>query len=210
MMTAREPLRLSGRAPLARGAGRLVFQHPDDETLLVKVVRPDGNIGASRAAWYKLAPREGKLIVFQREMHEFLVATANATSGPLPIPRIYGLIDTDLGPGLLMEKLTGEGGALAPTLRSKLQHAGLTVDHERLLAALIEEVNRHRIVLVEFKVSNIVFVRDSDGAERLMLVDGFGDSSLVPIYSLSRIANRWRNMGKYRKLIRRKKNADAR
>jgi hypothetical protein len=137
-------------------------------------------------------------------MHEFLVALANATGEPLPIPRIYGILETDLGPGLAVEKVTNGSGEIAPNYEAELLRTGDREKYERLLVELVENINRHRIVLTELKNSNILCVREANGAERLILIDGFGDSSLIPIHSLGRAVSTWWNMRKYRKMLTRK------
>ena len=197
-------LRLSGETPLATGSWKLVFQHPQDEGLLVKVVRREGNARRSRGAWYKARPREGDLLLFSRELHEFVVAEANPNGRPSPIPRIVGLVETDLGLGLAVEKIRGQTGELAPSL-DRLPTTEITPKIEQMLAALIADINQRRIVLSEFTPGNILIVDAGEQQSRLVLVDGFGDSSLIRLHSLTEFANTRRNLRKYREVLRRLK-----
>lgn len=196
------PLQLAGQTPLATGNWKFVFQHPHHDEFLVKVMRRDLHAELSRTAWYKTKAREGRYLLFSRELHEFFVAEANSDGSPLPIPKVIGLTDTDLGLGLVVEKLCGRDGALAPTLRSKLFQDGFLPHYEAMLFDLITAINRHRIVLIEFSPVNILFVDDQFGQERLILIDGYGDSSLLPVHSLSERTNSRRNLRKFRRMIR--------
>lgn len=193
------PLQLTGQEPLVMGSWRLVYQHPHDKNALIKIMRTDGKAQRARQAWYKAKPREGAYLLFSREFHEFLVSEANSDGRTRPIPRIHGLVETDLGLGMIAERLTDRHGSLAPTLEKKLAETGFTAHYERLLLDLIAEINRRRIVLVEFKLANIVVAEDDAGRERLVLVDGLGDSSLLPLHSLIQSANTRRNLRKYQK-----------
>ena len=199
-------LRLSGETPLARGSWKLVFQHPEDDGLLVKVVRREGNARRSRRAWYKARPREGDFLLFSRELHEFVVAEANSNGRPSPIPKIMGLVETDLGLGLVVEKIRGQTGELAPGL-DRLPKTEITPKIEQMLAELVADINERRIVLSEFTPGNILIVDAGEKQSRLVLVDGFGDSSLIGLYALSRFANTQRNLRKYRQVLRRLKRA---
>lgn len=205
MQSLIDPISLKARNPISAGSWKLVYQHPDDARLLIKVIRRDGRVRKLRTAWYQATPREGDILLLARELHEFVVAEANATGGDLPIPRMIGLVQTDLGLGLVVEKICGRDGQRATSLEDKLKETGLTPEIEKMLDGLIAEINRRRIVLGEIKAANILCAEDGQHRVRLVLVDGFGESSLVPLHSISEFANTRRNMRKYRKFIRRAK-----
>jgi hypothetical protein len=198
------PLHLAGQKPVGVGDSKLVFLHPSDDRLLVKVVNPAGKKAQkSKATWYRPALREKDLYIFSRELHEFVVAEAHATGEPSPIARIFGLIQTDLGIGMVVEKIQDRHGQLARSLHQILPGVGLTPEIERLLVALITEINRRHIVVGAFTTPNIVLQESGAGERRLVMVDGFGADTFVPIYSFSSWANTQRNLKKYRRLIRR-------
>jgi hypothetical protein len=183
------------------GTWRWVYQHPRDDRFLVKVLKRDGKDSLARSRWYQRPAREGGYLLFSREIREFIAAEANSNGGPLPIPRIPGFVETDLGLGLIVEKISGRSGKLAPKLVAILRQHGFTPDIQKMLVALTEQINRHRIILHDFKTSNIVCAENDTGQRRLVLVDGFGESALVPIFSLSATANARRNWRKYRRLL---------
>lgn len=201
MLPLFEPLHLKDKTPAATGTWRLVYAHPDDSRFLVKVLRNDGKSARSRSAWYQSRPREGGLLLFSRELREYVAAAANSNGEELPIPRVLGLVETDLGLGLIVEKIFGRDGGLAPKLEARLEDEGFTREIQDKLIALVERINRHRVVLHDFKLPNIVCATDQRAGYRLVLVDGFGESALMPFFSLNASANSRRNWRKYRRLL---------
>ena len=196
------PLSLTGQNPVARGDSKLVFLHPHDQRLLVKVVNPAGKKArTSRVAWYQTTSRIKSLRAFNRELHEFLVAEAHSNGQPNPIARIVGLVKTDLGLGMAVEKICRHDGQLALTLSQLTRKPRLYQKYLGLLAELVGEINRRHIVLGAFSSGNIVLEESATGKSRLVLIDGFGEDTLIPIYSLSKFANTQRNLRKHRKLI---------
>ena len=57
-------LKLKDCTPLAQGGSRLVFEHPNDADLLVKVIRPEviEDRFGKNTKWYKKRRRLGKYI----------------------------------------------------------------------------------------------------------------------------------------------------
>src|SRR3546814_5219984 len=66
---------LAHLTPLAQGSRRLVFQHPENDGLIIKVMKP-GSLGPDgqprRRRRYKLRRREGGHIYHRRELAEYL------------------------------------------------------------------------------------------------------------------------------------------
>jgi hypothetical protein len=198
------PLSLTGQNPVARGESKLVFLHPHDQRLLVKVVNPAGKKArTSRAGWYQATPRVKSLRAFDRELQEFLVAEAHSNGQPNPLARFVGLVKTDLGLGMVVEKICRRDGQLALSLSQLTKQSGVYRKYLGLLAELVGEINRRHIVLGDLSPANILLEESATGESRFVLVDGFGENTLIPIYSLSRFANTQRNLRKHRKLIRR-------
>jgi hypothetical protein len=196
------PLSLSSQNPVARGDSKLVFLHPHEQRLLVKVVYPAGKKArTSRVAWYQARSRIKSLRAFNRELQEFLVAEAHSNGHPNPLARVVGLVKTDLGLGMVVEKICRRDGQLAFTLSRLTREPHVYQKYLGLLAELVGEINRRHIVLGAFSSGNIVLEESATGTSRLVLIDGFGEDSLIPIYSFSKFANTQRNLRKHRKLI---------
>ena len=189
---------LSGHNPLAEGNRRLVFQHPDDDDLVIKVLkpgtyRPDGQPRRSRP--YKLARREGAYIYHTRELNEYVAARiANRSPHDLPICTVQGLVETDLGLGLAVEKITAGDGRLAPSLRQVVAGGRFDGPTRRLFERFIEDMIDKHVVVYELSVDNIVLADDGVSARRFVCIDGMGSRTLIPVKEWSK----WLNARKIR------------
>lgn len=188
--------------PIATGYMKLVFQHPHDKRCLVKVIKP--SVVARRRGkrhWFKKRRRTQAHVDFLREIVQY-VTIRSGTDHPIPsIQRFLGVVETDLGFGMVVEKVTGKGGELAPMLTALLQRDGFTAEIEQMLETLIDDLNRNHVVLNDLRVRNIVCAENGKNERRLVLIDGFGEKVLIPLYSMSKFANTRRNMRKYKQLI---------
>lgn len=198
-MIATEPrsegmLRLGGSQPLFRGHQRLVFQHPEQPDLLIKVLRAEyvrDKFGPG-SALHNRHRRCREYQPFLLEFREYLVACARAPQCLPYLQEIVGLVWTDLGLGLTVRKVTGRDGASAPTLdRFLRQHGKLDPRRKQLLDECLRNLEESDVVVDDLNDCNLVLGADGSGAERFVLIDGIGSSTLVPIKALSALANRW-------------------
>jgi hypothetical protein len=146
---------------------------------------------------------------FQREIGEFLRARARIAEGPLPIVRVFGIVDTDLGTGLLVEKVAGRDGGLAPSLKTRVREHGFDRGLEQRLLALRDEVIRCGIVAGDINTSNIVVGSGADGTDRLVIVDGTGDKTFLPVNSWSPFINRRSHRRRFARLMTRLRELDS-
>lgn len=186
--------------PLARGHKRLVYQHPLDDDLLIKVMsHAAGRRWGAGARWYKLERRPGIYLGFYREVGEYLCVRATLPGPPPFIQRIVGFVETDLGLGLVVEKLRDQEGRLAPQLRSLVLRGGFSEEVARELDRLTEALLAHDVVLAKLNVRNVLRAWDASGS-RLVIIDGFGSKLAIPIDRLSKRVNRMRTLRKARTL----------
>ena len=197
-------LRLIEREPLAEGFHRRVYAHPDAADRLVKVMRPD--VVASRwnapGRWYKRLARARQYTGYVRELKEYIAVRARSNAPDIPIAPVHGLVDTDLGLGLVVERIRGPGGGLAPTLDARVQREGLSADILRELDALLARLLRDGVILGDLHPWNIVWGEDAAGP-RFMLIDGFGEKNVIPRCSMSQALNRHNTRRLYRRLLER-------
>ena len=183
---------LSLATALATGNLRHVFDDPRDPALLVKVVRADSverRWGAS-ASWYKRLPRARQYTGFVRELKEYIVAQARNPGRPVPIARMVGLVDTNLGLGLLTEKVRSPEGGMAPTLAARYEReGGFSEAIERDLALFLGDLLACNVIVGDIHAGNIVYGSDSRGGPRFVLIDGFGEKHAFPFTSMSQRLN---------------------
>lgn len=195
-------LALSHRQPFARGRKRLVFEHPDDPTLVIKVIRPDYAASRSRVAlWGALRQDYYCIHMVLRELREHIEARLGAGEFPSFVPRIEGLADTDLGPGLVTSAVRGRDGGYAPTL-ARLIEAGRVdartiADLERFCA----QVRASSLVIGDLNTYNVLYGYDRERGPHFMLVDGLGDKTFVPLLKMSDVLSRRARLRKTRRLV---------
>jgi hypothetical protein len=196
-------LTLSSAEPIAVGHLRSVYQHPARANELVKVMRADAVARRWNAPgrWHKRLPRTRHFVQYLRELKEFIVARARAPEVDVPIARMIGIVDTDLGLGLVSEKVVGTDGALAPTLATLYGRRGFTPEIQRALTAFLAGLIDGNVIVGDMHAWNIVYGSDSRGGPRLVMIDGFGEKHAIPISSMSRAINRYRTHRLYKRMI---------
>lgn len=119
-------LQLRQTKPIASGKHRLLFQHPDDAARLVKVIRPEiVDLRGRDGPWYRRLARTGPYRGFAREFNEYLVYRY-ASKDLSPLACVTGLVDTDMGLGLVVEKICAADGGLAMDLEAWVRRDGVT------------------------------------------------------------------------------------
>lgn len=184
---ASDRLELSNTRPLASGSYRDIFQHPHDENLLVKVVKRSRR--KSRQPWYKSWRKNDNHLTLLRELKEYRsLDRKNLRHLPF-IQKYFGDAETDIGPGMVVEKLRGRDGHLAPTVAHLVQHHGLTDVLRDRFFELRDLIIAHNIVFADVRASNIVLAHDGNG-DRLVVIDGLGDGLWLPVSAMSAKINR--------------------
>lgn len=196
-------IELSTRTPVAIGQLRKIYQHPDAPELLIKVLRPEAIVarwgGARR--WYKRIPRALHYTGYVRELKEYIAIQARAPESDPPIARMVGVVATDLGLGLVSEKVRDENGAPGPTLaRLYEDNRGFPAWVEEALAVFLRDLQRCNVIVGDLHAWNLVYGSDSRGGPRLVLVDGFGEKNVLPRNSASRFLNQWNNRRLFRRM----------
>ena len=196
------PLLCLGSAnPLATGQLRRIYQDPRDPHQIIKVLRPDAVERRWNSRWYKRLPRARQYTGHVRELKEYIAACAQAPDRIAPIARMVGLVPTDLGLGLVAEKVRGADGGLAPTLAARYaEEGGFSTAIERDLADFVEDLLACNVIVGDLHAWNIVYGEDSRGGPRFVMVDGFGEKLAIPLTSMSRRYNRHNTLRRLRRL----------
>ncbi len=197
---------LAHEAPLAIGHQRAVYQHPVQPDLLIKTMRPESIARRwnSRGRWWKRLPRARQYSSFVRELKEYVAAHARVAGANPPIARVIGLVETDLGLGLVCEKVRGPDGGLAPTLHDVyVRGGGAPAWADAALEKLLEDLLRHNVIVGDLNGANLAWGSDSRGGPRLIVIDGFGEKSFIPFSSMSPWFNRHFILRRYRRMLRR-------
>ncbi|CAD0183190.1 PhoP regulatory network protein YrbL [Ruegeria sp. THAF57] len=176
---------LSELNPLRKSRNYLIFQHPENDKALLKV-RVDepvrNHLIPRYAEW-----RYGNLRQWNREANEYLAALHRGRPEIERLARFMGYAPTSLGPAIVVEKLTGPDGDLAPTLHK--ERLGLRNDPEGLerlrqeFMGLLDDLEKGRIIVGDMSYENIVRAQERGG--KLTVIDGLGERVLFPLALVS-------------------------
>ena len=204
-------IKLKGAPVLARGTTKLVYAHPCQGSCVIKVIRPDlvdsqARVPGTRKRLWRLLPRHRRYAEFAFEVDEHL-ALRGRWDQPIPcIQSVVGFAETDLGLGLVVEKLCDPGGGLAPTVASLIMAEGFTEELMVLWQAYVRTMHRFGVVSQDWHPGNLVRATDENQGRRIVLIDGLGDRSLMRLRSRWLWLNRVALRRKERRALRQMKN----
>jgi hypothetical protein len=205
-------LKLKDETPLAKGGRRLVFRHPHDPRLIVKVLQdtyikrliPDPD------NWRQKQKRYKRYITYLQEAREHLTACALFGTPSKHMQKLAGFVDTDYGQGIVYEAAFGPDGNFAPTLDAMIKQGRYTPEiaqaYEEFRAWLIDAP----VVITPLHTDNLVCVRDDAGKPYFILIDGIGERAAVPIKGVFPWLNRRAKLKNVRRFEQREFPADLR
>ena len=185
-------LKLKDLKPLTHGRSRLVFEHPHDPDLLVKVIRPEvvEDRFGSKTKWYKKRRRFGKFISYIREIQEFLAVRETQDHDAPFLQRIVGFARTDMGLGLVLEAIRWTDGSLAPNLAQLIRNDHFDAKAQQALKKFLDEILNSAVIISDLNLGNIVYTYGEKRGYYFVMIDGIGNNSLLPLKSFSRRINR--------------------
>lgn len=206
-MTAENPnlILLAHATPIANGRMRLVFRHPEDPTLLIKVIRPDiiEKRWGTGQPWYKKRRRYRQYISYIRECEEYIAGCASNGSSLPFAQKITGFAETDLGLGLVMQAALDPQGNLAPTLADLTKGKTLPPEIQRELDDFTQRLIDSELIVADLNPANIVRAHTPEHGHHFVIIDGLGVSTILPFKLLSRTINRISKRTRVRKLLER-------
>jgi len=196
---------LTNAEPLARGSCRLVYRHPANDGLLIKVFNPHWVLRRYKIErpWYKPSWRRyNEQLGHLREVREQFALNSRGARHPDFVQKIVGLQETDLGLGLVVEAVVGQDGKLAPTIRKLIEDGRLSAHHESALDDFCHALIGSPLIFTDLHLSNVVYGSSLGAGERFVLIDGIGFKTLISAERISGTVNRWRNTRSVKKLRR--------
>jgi hypothetical protein len=196
---------LKTETPLAVGRTQAVYQHYQDPNLLIKVRRLDrlqrvydrkigGLIGYKRP--------HGLYTTWMRELEHYFSVCLRLGYRPQFLQEYHGIVQTDLGLGMVVRRVTDRAGALAPTLQKVVLRTGLTADLRAKVDDLLRQVNELRISTNDISIANIVYGWNETAGDHLVLIEGIGVNTIIPIARYSNYLNVRSNNRHFARVIR--------
>ena len=196
---------LTDQTPIAAGATQTVYQHPHDPGLLIKVRKLAALQKAyDRKIGGKIGYRRphGLHTTWMRELEHYFSAHLRLGYHPQFLQHYHGVIDTDIGLGLLVGKVTDRSGALAPILKAVVLRTGFTPDLRQKLDELLKQLNELRISTTDISSRNIVCGWTEAAGDHLVLIEGIGVNTFIPLARFSNYLNVQSNNRHFGKMLR--------
>ena len=193
-------LRLSGLTPFAKGGMRMVFAHPDDPSLIVKVLKPEILARWRSRSMIRRMRRTGPYRVFFRELEEQIALINSGETDLSFVQQIVGMAHSDMGPAVMSTAILDANGKYAPTIRELVRTNGLTSELEERLEDFCQKILSSSVIVEDLNPGNIVHGSEDGSAPRLVLIDGVGEKNWVPMNSVSPAWNRRTKLRQIRRL----------
>ncbi|WP_104004269.1 YrbL family protein [Marinobacterium lutimaris] len=191
-------LTLSTQTPLASGGEKEVYQHLEVEKLLIKVWRPRyfERLKGQRAMFSPLR-RLPKYTGCLKELSEHLYIRDWEEENRF-VQNIVGIVDTDLGVGVVVEKVSRVNGQLAQSLNELLANGQYRPVHEKAMAELLSWLRSTGLIIRDLNTRNLVW---DELDNRFVIIDGLGGKACFSFRSLCRWYNKRSNNKRANKLL---------
>ena len=198
-MTISGILELKDTPPLFdNGRHRVIFRHPQNPDLIVKIVR------------HRWAERYGRYNAFKKRfkqlrenvynIYEFLETMRLNFDTNLKTPHVLttlGIVRTDLGWGMVCEIEKDKDGSPARTIND----IGGDIKHYvPELKALSDWAETSPVVLTSFHADNLV-LSWRDNHYEFVMIDGLGERNILHLRTYIRSLNRKENMKRLHKML---------
>ena len=154
--------------------------------------------------------RHGVYTTWKRELDHYYSVCLRLGYPPHFLQNYHGVIATDIGLGLVVSRVTDRSGGLAPTLDQVVVRNGLT---DRLLSEvedLARQMNELKISTNDISVKNIVYGWNALAYDHLVVIEGIGVNTFIPIARYSNYFNVRSNNRHFAQLIRSLEKLDRR
>ena len=159
---------LSPDTMIGKGLHRECFVHPEDNNRCIKVVTNGNQQETEREqGYYQLLEKKG--ISWDK------------------LPRVYGNIDTNMGPGAVFELIRDPDGQVSKSLEQYLADKDYVEKHRNQLLGALDELKeyllKYNIITMPIKPKNILYQQQNDAPGILYIIDNIGNANLIPIDS---------------------------
>ena len=193
-------LKLADLEPFAIGGTRRCYIHPQDERLCVKVLRPDRTPVARHQAaqgWRRLKGKRG-FDDQRKERKAYDALLKRGWRNWRHVPRYHGTVATDRGIGIVTDLQRNCDGDFPLNLEELLPN-GMTDALASAIAEFKAWLRQDLFLSRDLLPHNILAVAESPCRYRLMIVDGIGNSEMLPLSSYSKTFARMKVERKIRK-----------
>lgn len=178
-----EIVKISIQTPFAKGGNRACYVDPRNPSRCIKVLLAGktAQLKRAQATWFKrLRPLE----YYDDNLREFqsyrrIEANREETVWS-HLPRNYGLVETDLGTGIVTELIRNDDQTISSCLKAKLRDTGndqLFRDAVRDFCMYMRET---ALPTRDLLLHNLVAKNQASVGFKIYLIDGFGTADVLP------------------------------
>jgi hypothetical protein len=173
---------------LAKGGERDCYIHPEDKTKVIKIVHRQEKHNEQNKLEYKYFH-----FLKQKEIPL------------LHIPKCFGFISTNLGEGLVYERVMNYNAVPSVCFQKYLEKKVFSKEEElSLVNELKEYLFKYDILFIDVDLSNIFCQEVHEGEYRLMIIDGLGARRLnwrFYLYLFSSLFTRYKIKKQWKKFF---------
>jgi hypothetical protein len=181
-------INLDGVSSFAKGGNRRCYVSPINPKRCLKVLHENLlDKLKENSAWYK---RLGNNAGLDDNLRERDAYNQRAISSPINssvwnhLAKWYGMVETNLGPASETELILNDG-EIAETLETYLFREGLTPEIQKALKTFETWLRTH-LVLTKNIIPHNVVIKKENSSLILMIIDGLGCKSFIPLPKYSR------------------------
>ncbi len=191
---------LKDTLPLASGSEKSIYQHPDSPQHLIKVWHEE--------YFYKIR-KENPIFTRLRRLPRYSAILKEFTEHlcvrewndqHIFIQKIVGVVDTDLGVGLVVRKVARKNGDLARNLSDLLNSGEFSSDHRAALDEFLNWLKGSGVIVRDLGTKNLVW---DEIEERFVVIDGIGGKARISLREYCKWYNRRSNNRRADKLLSR-------
>lgn len=199
-------IELSKLEPFAIGGRRQCYIHPEFPGICLKIARPEcsPDVLAKQSNWLRRLRKIAR--GFDENMNDWKVLSSLQKAGSdevwAHLPALKGWMETDRGRALAMELIRDYDGLISRSLLDWINTHGSRPCLFRAIDDFCRFWESQTIPSRSLGLHNIVMQEFEPGSYRLVFIDGFGSTSLIP---WSRLGARGRARAVLRKTERLRK-----
>ncbi len=175
---------------VTNGGRCLVYRHPENENLLIKVVNPKfRERNTYKVRLVKQVPTIDRYRLSKCYIRELVESVRLRFSNHyIPqncIQHVVGLVDTNFGFGLVVRAERDKEGKYATTLKTLIQTNQFNEHAQQKLENFYQSLADCDVAVSDCSPPNVVYAYDDIEGEHFALIDGIGEKTLIPILRMS-------------------------